>query len=88
MFTPDVTFFVWTDLIIGGLGNTWGAYLGGFIFILIQEGLRFLPVYGEAATTFTSLRVALIGLILILILRIRPEGLIGERPLKTTSLTN
>lgn len=88
MFTPDVTFFVWTALIIGGLGNTWGAYLGGFIFILIQEGLRFLPVYGEAATTFTSLRVALIGLILIVILRVRPEGLIGERPLKTTSLTN
>ena len=88
MFTPDVTFFVWTALIIGGLGNTWGAYLGGFIFILIQEGLRFLPVYGEAATTFTSLRVALIGLILIVILRVRPQGLIGERPLKTTSLTN
>ena len=88
MFTPDVTFFVWTALIIGGLGNHFGAYLGGFLFILIQEGFRFLPFSAESATTFTSIRVALIGLILILILRIRPEGLIGERPLKTKSLTN
>ena len=88
MFTPDVTFFVWTALIIGGLGNHFGAYLGGFLFILIQEGLRFLPFSSESATTFTSIRVSLIGLILILILRIRPEGLIGERPLKSKSLTN
>ena len=88
MFMPDVTFFVWTALIIGGLGNTWGAYFGGFIFILIQEGLRFLPFSGEAATTITSIRISLIGLILVLILRIRPEGLIGERPLKSTTLKN
>ena len=79
-FTSDVTFFVWTALIIGGLGSLRGALVGGFIFVILHDILRFIPVSGEAASTVSSLRTALIGLVLIAILRWRPNGLFPERP--------
>ena len=79
-FTSDLTFFVWTALIIGGIGNQRGALLGAFIFILLHDALRFIQVPGEMAAAFTSVRTALVGLVLILILRFRPDGIFSERP--------
>ncbi|PZQ97658.1 MAG: branched-chain amino acid ABC transporter permease [Cereibacter sphaeroides] len=81
-FTSDLTFFVWAALIIGGMGNQKGALIGGFVFILLHDMLRFVQVSGEMAVTLTSLRTAVIGLALILILRFRPDGLLAERPTK------
>lgn len=81
-FVADLTFFIWAALIIGGIGNQRGALVGGFIFIFIHDSLRFLQVSGEMAVAFTSLRTALIGLALILILRFRPEGIFAERPVR------
>ncbi len=79
-FEADLTFFVWTALIIGGIGNQRGALFGAFVFILLHDMLRFVQVSGEMAVTLTSLRTALIGLVLILIVRLRPDGLFAERP--------
>lgn len=79
-FTSDLTFFVWTALIIGGIGSSRGALFGAFIFIILHDSLRFLQVSGEVAVTLTSLRTAIIGLLLILILRFRPSGIFPEKP--------
>jgi len=81
-FTSDVTFFVWTALIIGGLGSLRGALVGGFVFVILHDMLRFIPVSGEAASTVSSLRTVLIGMVLIAILRWRPNGIFPERPVK------
>lgn len=81
-FTSDLTFFVWTALIIGGIGNQRGALLGAFVFILLHDALRFIQVPGEMTATLTSLRTALVGLVLVLILRFRPDGIFPERPEK------
>ncbi|MFE3836523.1 branched-chain amino acid ABC transporter permease [Pseudogemmobacter sonorensis] len=77
-FTSDLTFFVWAALIIGGVGSSRGALFGAFVFILLHDSLRFLQVSGETAVALTSLRTALVGLVLILILRFRPDGLFPE----------
>jgi branched-chain amino acid transport system permease protein len=79
-FVADVTFFVWTALIIGGIGNNVGALLGGFLFIILHDALRFLPLSNDMAEVISSVRTALIGVILILVLRWRPEGIVRERP--------
>ncbi|MGE0210786.1 MAG: branched-chain amino acid ABC transporter permease [Parvibaculaceae bacterium] len=79
-FGAEVTFFVWTAVIIGGLGRNLGALLGGFILILLYDLLRFIQVSSDLAIVLTSLRTALIGLALVLILRLRPQGLFPERP--------
>ncbi len=79
-FSADVTFFVWTAVIIGGIGNNRGALIGGFVFILLIDLLRFIQISADFAIVLTSLRTALVGIVLILVLRMRPEGLAPERP--------
>ena len=60
--------------VIGGLGNLWGAVLGGFIVGFIETGFRaFLP---SSASGFTN---GLLFLIVAIILVIRPEGLIAPK---------
>ena len=79
-FTPNVTFFVWTALIIGGIGNNRGAFLGAIFFVILLETLSFLNLSAELALVVSSLRIALVGLALILILRYLPNGLLREKP--------
>ena len=54
--------------ILGGLGNVWGAILGALILSGLPEALRFAAEY----------RSLVYGLILLLVLRFRPQGLLGS----------
>lgn len=73
---PIRTFYVWVAVILGGSGSNRGALLGGFIIIAIQEGTRFLN--GIAAIPFdvAPLRLLLVGMLIIAIIRFRPEGIL------------
>ena len=55
--------------ILGGLGNVWGAILGALALTGLPELLRFAA--GE--------RVLAYGLVLLVVLRWRPRGLLGSR---------
>ncbi len=81
-FLPLESFVLLAALIVGGAGNYWGSLLGAFVLI---EGLaeisRYVPNFGNAANV-GALRAIVIGLVLILMLRYRPEGIIPERWLK------
>lgn len=49
-FRPNITFFVWIALIIGGAGSNTGSFLGGAIFAgLLYEGPRYFKNLVEAA---------------------------------------
>ena len=49
-FRPNITFFVWIALIIGGAGSNTGSFLGGAIFAgLLYEGPRYAKNLIEAA---------------------------------------
>ena len=56
-------------VILGGMGTVPGALLGASIVYLLPEKLRFLQ----------DLRLLFFGLTLILIMRLRPEGLIASK---------
>ncbi|HWE13115.1 MAG TPA: branched-chain amino acid ABC transporter ATP-binding protein/permease [Solirubrobacteraceae bacterium] len=81
-FLPLESFILLAALIVGGSGNYWGSLLGAFVLI---EGLaeisRDVPSFGNGANV-GALRQIVIGLVLILVLRYRPEGLIPERWLR------
>lgn len=79
IYSSSVTFTVWTAMVIGGIGNNRGAVLGAFFLIIAQEFTRFLQVSQEAAQVLAASRLVVMGLILILVLRFRPEGLLPER---------
>lgn len=81
-FLPQESFILMAAIVIGGPGNYWGAVLGTFIFIeLLSEIERFLPNVGNGAAVGAG-RAILIGILLIAVVRFRPDGLIPERWLR------
>jgi branched-chain amino acid transport system permease protein len=89
------TFLVWVMVIVGGSGNNWGAVLGGFLiwWLWIQVeplGLGLMQIITSGMSEDAWLRNHLIdsaaymrlftmGVILLLVLRFSPRGLIPER---------
>lgn len=79
---PDWTFLVWVAVILGGTGSVRGAIFGGFVVVTIREGTRFindiiawLPLL-EFEVAPGPVRLLLIGLLIILVIRFRPDGLL------------
>ncbi len=63
-------------VIIGGLASLWGSVLGATVFILLEEGMRFVP--GLPATIEAQAQWAILGLLLIVLMLFRPQGLVGR----------
>ncbi|MFC7212612.1 branched-chain amino acid ABC transporter permease [Saliphagus sp. GCM10025334] len=74
-----VTMIVWVGMLIGGPGNNLGV-LGGLAIVMgIQLTTRWLNVYlPVSGSVFGSLRLIVLGALLILIIRYKPEGLWGD----------
>lgn len=79
-FMPMVAIFIWMSVIVGGYGNNKGLLLGAGIVMFILEGSRFLGDFTSIVTSqqLSSIRIILIGAILIAVLRYKPRGLIPE----------
>lgn len=88
------TFLIWVMVIVGGSGNNWGAILGGFLiwFVWIEAepvGLWLMEFITSGMDEQSSLKQHLIrnaaymrlltmGLILLVVLKYFPKGLIPE----------
>jgi branched-chain amino acid transport system permease protein len=81
-FLPILTFQIWAMLIVGGSGNNRGALLGAYLvwgFWAVSGGLlRGLVPQAEQARA-AALQVVLIGVLIALMLVLRPRGLLGEQ---------
>jgi branched-chain amino acid transport system permease protein len=79
-FTPLLTFYIWIAMIIGGTGRVSGAIVGTGILMFFLEGSRFLRDFfpGIPEVKMASLRLAAVGLALILFTLYRPSGLMGH----------
>ncbi len=66
-FTFMESVLILSMVIIGGLGNTYGAIVGAFILVLLPEALREVQLY----------RMLLLGIGLVFFMRFRPQGLLG-----------
>jgi branched-chain amino acid transport system permease protein len=83
-FEPLVTFFAYAVLILGGLASYWGLIIGSVILWTLLELTRYIsdvPVTGWeiSGTQQASLRFAIVGLVLILLMAFRPQGAFGKR---------
>ncbi len=80
-FLPILTFQLWAMLIVGGSGNNRGAILGAYIvwgFWAVGGGLlRGMVPQAEQARA-AALQVVLIGVLIALMLLLRPRGILGE----------
>lgn len=62
-------------VILGGMASLRGSVLGAFILILLPELLRFI---GLPPSILAELQQMIYGLVLILVMYLRPQGLLGE----------
>ena len=89
------TFLIWVMVIVGGSGNNWGAVLGGFLiwwlWVIVEPlGNALFGVINAALPPGSAvashlqdasahMRLLTMGIILLLVLRFSPRGLIPER---------
>ena len=74
-FSLDESIFICCLVIIGGSGNVKGALIGVPILIVFPEMLRFLHI---PSTIAAPLRQIFYGLLIILFMRFRPQGILSE----------
>lgn len=74
-FNLDESIFILSIVLVGGSGNLRGPIIGTLLTILLPEGLRFLGIPDSVAP---NVRQIIYALILILLMRFRPQGLAGE----------
>lgn len=77
-FGPTVTFIGYSMLVLGGLASYWGVAFGSIILMTVLEGLRFLDL-PISEVKIAALRFVILGLILILLVAFRPQGVLGKR---------
>ncbi|OWU84888.1 branched-chain amino acid ABC transporter permease [Oceanicola sp. 22II-s10i] len=88
------TFLIWVMVIVGGSGNNLGAVLGGFLiwFAWVQvepfgrwllelatSGMSAGPLKDHLLDSAAHMRLLTMGVILLVVLRFAPRGLIPER---------
>ena len=67
--------FILAVIILGGLANLRGSLLGALFLILLPEFLRFVGFPSDIAA---QMRQVVYGLVLVILMLYRPQGLVGE----------
>jgi len=73
-FGTNESMVVMTMIILGGLASNKGAVLGATVLVLLPEALRFVGFPSEIAA---QIRVAIYGLLLVLLMLYRTRGIVG-----------
>ena len=89
------TFIIWVMVILGGAGNNLGAILGGFIIWFFWVEVEYIGLFlmdiltsgfsddnafrNHMLSSAAYMRYLTLGLILVLVLRFNPKGLIPEK---------
>ena len=77
-YRPQVTFIAYACLILGGLANYWGVAIGATIMWIILDGVQDIDL-SISADKLAALRFVFVGVLLILLMAFRPQGIFGKR---------
>jgi len=69
MFKFELSILILACVVFGGIGNIWGVIVGGALLAYIPERIRFL----------TEARQLVFGLVLIIMMNLRPDGLLPRK---------
>ena len=86
-FVVTLTLDVWVMVVLGGPGNMRGAMLGALLITVMDRVTAILAIQMNMSgitLEFNYVRFILFGIILLLMLRYRPQGLLPE-PSRTTA---
>jgi branched-chain amino acid transport system permease protein len=81
LFQPLLTVYIFLAVTAGGTGRHSGALLGAFLVVFFLESTRFVVEFvpNLPALRLAALREMLVGVALLAVLRLRPQGLLPER---------
>ena len=80
-WTPQELLVIYAAILVGGRGNPRGVILGTFVvYVGLIELTRYLPSPASRPEFGPAMRQVLIGLMIVLMLRFRPQGFLRERP--------
>ena len=74
-FTIMQSILIVTMVAIGGAGSLWGPFFGAFVIVMLPEALRFM---GLPSSVAANLRQIAYGGLLVLVMMVRPRGLVGR----------
>jgi branched-chain amino acid transport system permease protein len=69
LFTLNLSIMILACVVLGGMGNIWGVIVGAVLLGYIPEKLRFLSDY----------RIIFFGLLMVVMMNIRPNGLLPRK---------
>jgi len=79
----DLTFITLAMLVVGGIGSLWGAVVGAVLISgansVLAEAERGMTVLGTALQVPAGTRLITVGVLMLLVLAIRPDGVSGSR---------
>jgi ABC-type branched-subunit amino acid transport system permease subunit len=81
-FRPTFTFYAYIIIILGGPTRVWAVPVGAILFGILFAGTRFLdfwPLNELDSGDRAYLRLLLVGLLLMVLMALRPQGLFGKR---------
>jgi branched-chain amino acid transport system permease protein len=81
-WAPIEALILYSAIFVGGSGNPRGVIFGVFVaIVMFQESTRFLPNLPGHPNFASALREVLVGVLILVALRFRPQGLFPERHL-------
>ncbi|NKX53241.1 branched-chain amino acid ABC transporter permease [Arthrobacter mobilis] len=86
-YGTELTFFLWTCLLLGGMATVLGPVLGAMIFwvvLSLTQGLLYGAIESGIITFITTtqagqLRYIMVGIALMLLMIFRPQGVLGNK---------
>ncbi len=87
-YVVTLTLDIWVMVVLGGVGNNRGAVLGALLIALMDRFTQIAAIamnMSGSPIEFNYARFILFGVILLLMLRYRPQGLLPESPLTTNA---
>lgn len=86
-YGTELTFFLWTVLLLGGMATVFGSILGSMIFwvvLSLTQGILLGLIESGTITFLTSiqagqLRYILVGVALMALMVFRPQGILGNK---------
>lgn len=82
-WSPVETIILYAAILVGGRGSTRGVVLGVFIMVAgLQEATRYLPEIAGHPDYAPAFRLIVTGVILVLFIRFRPQGILPERRMR------
>ncbi len=85
-YVVTLTLDVWVMVVLGGIGNNRGAVLGAAMIAILDRATQVAAIalnMGGSPIEFNYVRYIVYGIILLLMLRYRPQGLLPESRLTT-----